>query len=189
MKLALFGGSFNPVHNGHVALALSVMDILSYDRIILIPALMSPLKRMGDYIDPEHRMEMLRLAFAGREWAEISPCEINRTGPSYTADTIEEVYGKYDFDGKPGLIVGDDWADGFVQWRNVDAIVAKTDLVVARREGGGEDFPFPCTYLRNPIVTVSSTEIRRMRQEGNAVSDYVPPAVAAYMEKHRLYAD
>ncbi len=187
MKLALFGGSFNPVHNGHVALASAVMEILSYDKILLIPALMSPLKRREDYIEPYHRMEMLKLAFSGKDWAEISPCEIHRTGPSYTVDTINEIYRSHEFEGKPGLIVGDDWVDGFVRWRRVDEIVANVDLIVARREGGAQEFPYPCTFLQNPIVTVSSTEIRQLRKEGKSVSEHVPSAVESYMVEHNLY--
>lgn len=187
MKLALLGGSFNPVHRGHVALAASVIELLSYDKILLIPARMSPHKREVDYISPEHRLRMLELAFAGKGWAEVSRCEIDRSGPSYTVDTIHYIYENYTFEGKPGLIVGDDWISGFSQWKYVDTIVKKTDLIVAKRDRGDEFFSYACTFLQNPVVSVSSTEIRRCRREGLPINDYVSTDVADYMESHGLY--
>ncbi|MDC7221956.1 MAG: nicotinate (nicotinamide) nucleotide adenylyltransferase [Spirochaetales bacterium] len=187
MKIAILGGSFNPVHLGHVALAQSVVDQLSYDKILLIPALMSPLKQGHNYVSAEHRVRMLELAFREKSWAEVSSCEVNRKGPSYTYKTIEYLYDQYDFQGKPGLIVGDDWVEGFSRWKNVEDIVARTDLIVARREGGQERFPYPCSFLKNPVVTVSSTEIREEVQSGKRVDHLVPGPVAEYIGRHGLY--
>jgi nicotinate-nucleotide adenylyltransferase len=187
MKLAVLGGSFNPVHKGHVALASSVITLLHYDHILLVPALMSPHKSGFDYIASEHRVNMLNLAFRDCEWAEISLCEIDRAGPSYTVDTIESIYNSYSFDGKPGLIVGDDWVDGFSSWKNVDRIVNETELIVARREGRTEDFPYPSTSLANPVVTVSSSKIRRSIKDGLEIESYVPSPVADYIKRNGLY--
>ena len=187
MRLALLGGSFNPVHRGHVSLASSVIGLLPYDRILIIPALMSPHKRGSFYTDPEHRINMLKLAFGDKAWAEICRCEIEREGPSYTVDTIEYVYRNFRFEGKPGLIVGDDWIENFSHWKDVEKIVERTDLIVARREEGDGKFPYPCSYLRNDVVSVSSTEIRQYRREGKPVDALVPSQVAEYMEKNGLY--
>jgi nicotinate-nucleotide adenylyltransferase len=187
MRLAVFGGSFNPVHRGHEALAESVARLLGYDRILITPALMSPHKGKSGYIATEHRINMLEAAFGDKPWAEICLLEINRSGLSYTVDTLHEIYDAYRFDGKPGLIVGDDWADGFERWRSVERIRELTDLIVARREGGGGNFPFPCTYLENPIVRASSTEIREMISRGESVEEFVSPAVYRYLKDNGLY--
>jgi len=187
MRLAVFGGSFNPVHRGHEALAESVIRLLGYDRILIIPALMSPHKDKSGYIAPEFRIHMLEAAFRDKPWAEVSLLEINRSGPSYTVDTLHEIYEAYRFEGKPGLIVGDDWVDGFERWKSVDRIRELTDLIVARREGGAGNFPFPCTYLDNPIVRASSTQIRDMIGRGESVEEFVSPPVYRYLKDNGLY--
>ncbi len=187
MKLAILGGSFNPVHRGHVALAREVRERLSYDRILIIPALMSPHKNRESYLDPIHRVRMLEIAFGSSPWAEICLCEINRTGPSYTYDTIREIYDTREFTGKPGLVIGDDWTGGFTRWKHAGEIREMTDLIVARRENHGETFPYACTYLDNRIVTVSSTEIREMIKRGQPVESLVPEGIGDYIRENGLY--
>lgn len=190
MKLALLGGSFNPIHMGHVALVQSVLSLLDYDRIIVIPASMPPHKATeSGMASSEDRLNMVRLALSDHKGLEISTCELDRPGRSYTIDTVSHIYENYQFEGKPGLIMGDDWIGGFAKWKNADELVRLIDPIVAGREGNQKSFPYPCTYLDNDIVSVSSTEIRRKVSRGEDISSMVPHPVADYISRNGLYKE
>jgi len=190
MRLAVLGGSFDPVHNGHLSLAKDVHEILGYDRILLVPANLPPHKRLSSGASAADRLEMLRLAIAGLDFVGIEDCEIVRGGVSYTIETIEWLESRYEgrLAGKIGLVIGQDLAAGFVSWRQSARLAEKTDIILAGRPGSGfACFPYPFTTVANSLVDVSSTEIRSCARDRERLGHLVPPAVYGYIEKHKLY--
>ena len=184
MNIAMFGGSFNPVHNGHIELAKAVHEQAGYDKVLFVPAYHSPFKDMPSGASDDDRLCMLHLALDGFDWACIEDCELRRGGVSYTYDTVEFLTRKYaasgDFDekrdGKLGLVIGADLVAGFPQWYRANELAAKVDIILARRNlyGGDADSDrdkshdttapqmpqFAHYELQNPYLDVSSSEIR-----------------------------
>ncbi len=140
MKLAVLGGSFNPVHIGHLALADAACVELGYDKVIFVPTFEPPHKRVAhDFASAEDRLEMLRLATKENPRFEVSDIEIARGGVSYTVDTLSELSEKYSaqLSSKIGFIMGSDLLSGFHLWHNVSRIVELSDLVLASRKESG----------------------------------------------------
>jgi nicotinate-nucleotide adenylyltransferase len=188
MKLAILGGSFNPVHIGHLYLADTMLSAFDYDRVILIPAYQSPFKPGAEGPSPEDRLEMLAASINADMRLTIDDCEIKRKGVSYTIDTIEQIVKRYRPTGKPALLLGDDLARDFHKWRRAEDIARTTDVVVARRVSAVSDtFPFPCKQLHNEVMQVSSAEIReRIRNNGNW-RFLVPSGARIIIEDRGLY--
>lgn len=190
MRLAVLGGSFNPVHNGHLSLAKDVHEILGYDRILFVPANLPPHKRLAGGATSADRIEMLRLALANLDYVAVEDCELVRGGVSYTIETIEWLEQKYAsvLEGKIGLVIGQDLAAGFGSWRDAARLAEITDIILAGRPGSDvTGFPYPCLTVANSPVDVSSTEIRKGAQGGESLGHLVPSAVYRYIEKHKLY--
>lgn len=199
MSVAVFGGSFDPVHNGHVRLAENVLNSgISADRIIIVPAYISPFKqdRKG-YADGFHRLNMCRAAFAHISNAEISDYELRSEGISYTVNTLRHFHSIFP-DEKLYLIVGSDSLRTLPAWKNFPEIMKLCTIAAAARfeedrlniRRFAEDvLPY------GEVVTadcepfeISSTEIRRLIGEGKDISPYVPEAVAQYIRDNRLYS-
>ncbi len=197
MKTAIFGGSFNPIHNGHIQLVNTFTDISGLDRAIIIPAYVSPFKEKDNSVTPEQRLEMCRLAFEGNEKAEISDIEIKRQGASYTYRTLEELSEKYEED-EFFLITGADMFMSVHTWMHPEIIFRLAVICTVPREGESiEALHKQAEYLKEQgaktkildisVMTVSSTEIRRKIREGRSISGLVPEAVENYIRKNRLY--
>lgn len=189
MKLAILGGSFNPVHIGHLLLADAVLSEAGYDRVILIPAFESPFKAGAEGASPRNRLEMLAASIAGDPRLTVDDCELKREGVSYTIDTLVDVIERYIPDGKPGLIMGDDLASTFHKWRKPDEIAEKADFIIARREGGAAlaDFPYPYKALNNDIVQAASRQIREKIGKGEAWRYFIPAGARRIIEDKKLY--
>lgn len=188
MKTALLGGSFNPVHNGHLALGEDVLK-LGYDRILFIPAARSPFKAHYRGASDEQRIAMLELALKDRPEMNIWEGEIHRGGVSYSIDTVKELVGSGLVESRPGFIIGDDLAPGFASWKNAGELAASVDIILAGRTGGDPvDFPYPCLRLNNSLWPFSSTRIREKIAGGEDVSQLLPPAVADFIVRKGLYA-
>ncbi|MDR2447005.1 MAG: nicotinate (nicotinamide) nucleotide adenylyltransferase [Treponema sp.] len=191
MKLAILGGSFNPVHIGHLALADAVISTLEYDRVIFVPAFISPFKPDADAENPQDRLDMLVSSIAGDPRLTVDDCELRRKGVSYTVNTVIDIIRRYCPDGRPGLVIGDDLARDFTQWYKSNEILEKADVIIARRmyrEGmDAPVFPFLHTALDNEIMDISSSNVRdRIRQDKNW--RYLTPAGARIIiEDRRLY--
>ncbi|MCL2472513.1 MAG: nicotinate (nicotinamide) nucleotide adenylyltransferase, partial [Treponema sp.] len=143
MKIAILGGSFNPVHIGHLFLADSVLTSLGYDRLILVPAYQSPFKIDAEGASPNDRLQMLAASIPGDPRLTIDDCEISREGVSYTIDTVKDIIARYMPDGKPGLVLGDDLAASFHNWRNPGEIAELADIIIARRLSSERPFSDP----------------------------------------------
>ncbi|MDR1933698.1 MAG: nicotinate (nicotinamide) nucleotide adenylyltransferase [Spirochaetales bacterium] len=188
MKTAVLGGTFNPIHNGHLFLAEEVLA-LGYRRVIFVPSHKPAHKQVDALDDPLARLEMTRLACAGREEFIVDDCEILRRGISYTIQTVEYLTGKYEIEGKPGLIIGDDLAAGFDRWKNADALRQAVRIIIAHRTTE-EKLPFAGDhiYIRNAILPLSSSDIRRRIQKGRAYRYLIPEDVYAFIRVRGLYS-
>lgn len=215
MRLAVFGGSFNPPHIGHLALADAVHTELGFDRVLFIPTHISPLKGVKGteaLLDASLRFEMLSLAAEDSGFLMVSDCEIRRGGISYTADTLRFVLHEYagKIAGKPALIMGADWIPSFHLWRNAEEIAGNADLILARRPGfagfppdadktdadprapvrlrlPGLEREVPVFFVDNPELQVSSSDIRRRIASGKSWRYLVPEPVHRYIRKRGLY--
>jgi nicotinate-nucleotide adenylyltransferase len=190
VKLAILGGSFNPVHLGHLFLADTALSSLDYDRVVIIPAYRSPFKLSAQGIGStaSDRIMMLLAAISGDARLTIDDCEIKREGVSYTIDTLEDIIGRYQPDGKPGLLIGDDLALDFPRWRHYEKILQLADVVIARRNSARHiEYPFPHTVIENDVMNISSHAIRIKIKEGKDWRSLVPSAVRAIIEDKKLY--
>jgi nicotinate-nucleotide adenylyltransferase len=186
---AILGGTFNPVHVGHLCLAEEVRSAFGYDRVILVPANQPVHKDPSPVIAGAHRLAMLRLAVAGSEGLLVDDGELVRGGPSWTIDTVEELVPRYGISGRPGLVIGDDLAAGFSTWKDAERLVAAVDLILARRSGARHaPFARPHRIVMNPLMPVSSSDIRRRVAEGRSIRYLTPDPVIDYIAAHGLYA-
>ena len=189
MKLAILGGSFNPIHIGHLFLADTVLSTLDYDRIIFVPAFQSPLKIPLDGASSLDRMDMLAASIAGNPRMSLDNCEIRRKGVSYTVDTLKDIIARYEPEGKPGLILGNDLVSSFERWQSHQEIAELADFIVAKRTSSDEaqNFPYPCKILTNEIIDISSHQIReKINQNGNW-RYLVPSGARLIIEERALY--
>jgi nicotinate-nucleotide adenylyltransferase len=188
MKFAILGGSFNPVHMGHLILADTALAALGYDRIILVPAHTSPFKPGARGASPRDRLDMLIASIPADPRLIIDDCEIRREGVSFTIDTIKDIIERYRPEGKPGLILGDDLARDFHHWRSADEIAALADIIIAHRLSA-ENIPFPYPYkqLDNETLALSSGNVRDRIEKGEAWSYLVPPGARFIIQDRRLY--
>ena len=189
-RIGLFGGTFDPVHNAHVALARSARDELALDEVRWIPA-GEPWQKMRSLTAAVHREAMVRLAIEGEARFALDRIELERRGPSFTLDTVRELQAR-----EPGaswvLMIGHDQYTGLHTWRDWPELLGRVVLAVANRPGPVP--PVDAEVLRCPhrsvplaMLDISSTEIRRLVAAGADISKLVPPPVARYIDLHRLY--
>ncbi|MBR5965824.1 MAG: nicotinate (nicotinamide) nucleotide adenylyltransferase [Treponema sp.] len=139
MRLAVYGGSFNPIHCGHLSVADEALS-LGYDKLLFVPTFISPHKHLTASVSPSSRLAMLEAAISGNPKFEIEPCEIQRGGVSYTIDTIHFLLNKYRgrLDGKIGLVMGQEIASEFHKWKEVEQVAGFCDLIIASRQNVGD---------------------------------------------------
>ena len=199
MRLGVFGGTFDPPHLGHLLVATDALELLRLDRILLVPNSVQPLKGSA-HAAPAERLQMLRLMIGGDTRFEVEPCELQRSGLSYTVDTLEDLASRY-----PGaklfFLVGADAARTFQQWRNPERILGLATLTIVNRvdEGIGTADPagvVAATPLGLPdgaitvatrIIDISSSEIRDRVRKGLPIRGFVTDPVDRYIAEQRLY--
>lgn len=193
MKIGVFGGTFNPPHNGHVRLAKAAADELKLDKLLVIPSCIPPHKIAAKLADGQERLEMCRLAFSCDPRFEVSPMELERGSRSYTVETLRELKALYP-DSELYFIVGSDMLESFDKWYLWQEILSLSVLCAASREEGyNPDLSrFGKLAERIKIITldpleVSSTQIRN--SAGEVSSELLDPKVAAYIREHGLYDD
>lgn len=193
MKIGVFGGTFNPPHNGHVRLAKAAADELKLDKLLVIPSCIPPHKIAAKLADVQERLEMCRLAFGCDPRFEVSPMELERGSRSYTVETLRELKALYP-DSELYFIVGSDMLESFDKWYLWQEILSLSVLCAASREEGySPDLSrFGKLAERIKIITldpleVSSTQIRN--SAGEVSSELLDPKVAAYIREHGLYDD
>lgn len=181
-RVGVFGGTFDPVHVGHLAIANAALDELALDRVIFVPAKRSPLKDRAPTATEADRLAMLRAALAGEPRFAVSTAELERTGPSYTVDTLDALRREGDL----YLIVGSDAYADFPRWRDPERIRALATVVVAARPGA-PNAPRDVKVLDSPLMDISSRELRARAARGRSLRYLVPEGALRYIEEHRLY--
>jgi nicotinate-nucleotide adenylyltransferase len=187
MKAVVLGGTFNPVHYGHLFVAEEVRTALGYDAAIFVPANQPVHKNPAPVLDPAHRLEMLRRAVSGNTHFIVDTGEIERGGLSYSIETVSSLVPRHHIEGRPGFLIGDDLVAGFPSWKNVDELVRIVDLIVARRTLGPSSLAYPHKVVTNTVLPISSSEIRQRIKEGRAVRYLLPDAVLDYIRDNNLY--
>ena len=189
MKLGLFGGSFDPVHLGHLLVAQAAVEELGLDRLFFIPAAQSPFKPENQPAPAPVRLQLLRLALAGRMNCEIDDQEIRRGGVSYTIETVRD-YAKRFPQAELFYLIGADNAAKLNEWREANELARLTQFVVTPRPGEATvNFPAPfrgCTLKGFPSA-VSSSQIRSRVKAGLPIEPLVPPPVAEAIRAASLY--
>jgi nicotinate-nucleotide adenylyltransferase len=196
-RIGVLGGTFDPVHIGHLILGEQAREELRLDKVLFVPA-GQPWRKAGREIAPaEDRVAMLALALHGNDAFEISRLEVEQARPSYTAETLGELTSR-----RPGarlfLVMGEDALADLPNWRDPERIVRLATLAVARRFPGQGVEPLAeaiggppgrVEWLKMPLLGISATGIRERMRRGQSVRYLVPDAVEEYIRTHRLYRD
>ena len=217
MKIAILGGSFNPLHIGHAMLADVIVHELHYDKVLFVPTCNPPHKEITARVTTQQRVSMVRsfCDSVGDGKFELESCEIDRGGISYTVDTLTFIIEKYknQLEGKPALLMGEEIAAEFSKWKEPDMVASMSDLIIVPRypdiygrittiaknrptgqylgdfnaHFDNQKFKYPHKYLDIPILTVSSTEIRARIASDKSYKYLVPKSIYEYIEKEQLY--
>jgi nicotinate-nucleotide adenylyltransferase len=195
-SIGILGGTFDPIHHGHLAIAEEARETLGLERVLFIPAATPPHKPGRPVTPAAERLAMVRLAIAGNPAFTVSDIEIVRGGASYTVDTLEALRG----DGlvEPWLIMSAETLAAFAAWRSPERILDLARLAVVPRAGhevldtGWLEARFPgrggrAVFLPGPLLPISGSVVRRRAAVGRSVRYLVPDAVAAYIAQHHLY--
>jgi nicotinate-nucleotide adenylyltransferase len=202
-SLGILGGSFNPPHLGHLAVARHALEELALERVTLMPANSAPHKRLAEDPGAGHRLEMCRIAVAADERLSACALEIERGGPSYTVDTLISIHASHP-DARLTFIVGADTARTLPGWRAPARILELAELAVAARAGSARDAVLESVaglsehrgaarreprFLAMGAVEVSSSAVRRAVAAGEPIVSLVGEGVARYIAEHGLYRE
>jgi nicotinate-nucleotide adenylyltransferase len=200
-RVALFGGTFDPIHKGHTTVAMDAAKRLAVERLIFVPAKQSPLKSLPPKVTDEARVAMIRLALEDYSLLSLHTCELERTPPSYTLDTIlffREIHGKQ---ATLFWLMGADGVTSLPHWYRIGTLMEQCTLVTLVR-GGCPPPDYSCLVgsmgpnpvkklqeyvLQTPDVPISSTEIRTRLANNQDVEELLDPKVLNYIRAHRLY--
>ena len=200
-KIALFGGTFDPIHLGHTEVADVAARRLEVDEVVFIPARRSPLKGFGPRASDDDRLAMIALATQDNKRFRVSDCELRRNPPSYTIDTVRQFRDEVGPETTIYWLLGADSVAELAHWHRVDDLLDACHVAVMYR-GGYERPSFDCylprwgdkrieklqkDVIETPSIDISSTEIRRRLAQGDDVSDMLHPQVATYIAEHNLY--
>jgi len=201
VSLAVMGGSFDPIHLGHLIIAEQAAEALRADRVLFVPCNIPPHKDAAGLTPGSHRLKMIALAARGNLKFRASNLELSRGGVSYTVDTIEQLRGMYGPRAKIWFVIGADSLRELASWKNYRRILSLCTIVTAGRPGSGlemwrgeggafsreEVARLRARILPTPLIGISSSEIRRRRREGLSIRYLVPAAVERYIVGHGMY--
>lgn len=187
MATGLLGGSFDPVHHGHLIAAERAAEALGLARVLLVPCAWQPLKQRGPVAAPEHRRAMLELAVAGDPGFTVETLELERPGPSYTVDTLRALLQRCP-DERLVLLLGADAASDLPGWRAAEEVARLAEVAILTRPGAPEVRSSLVRHVvATPAIEISASEIRARCLAGKTVRYLVPDAVADYIAKEGLY--
>jgi len=203
VKIALFGGTFDPIHIGHTTVASAARRALEAAKLIFIPAKRSPLKGFSPRASDEQRLEMISIAISDQQGFEVSSFELEKPAPSYSIDTIQHFRCVYGPDSEICWLIGADGIKDLAYWYRVEELIDSYTLCTMYRAGFEKpDFrrfekrwgkqrveKLERNIIETPLVPVSSTEIRRRLAAGEDVSDMLHPGVLRYIQEHRIYCN
>ena len=197
MRTAVFGGTFNPIHNGHISMITYVLDNALADNVVVIPANVPPHKVSYSLASPQHRLKMCELAVSGIKNVTVSDIEIARGEKSYTIDTLLSLKENHE---NLSLVCGGDMIKTFTSWYRYTDILKLCDIIAFKRHGiVDNDFEQGVENIKKAggnifvcdtdIIDISSTQIRNCILENKSLDDIVPNSVAGYIAENELYAD
>ncbi len=192
MKLGLMGGTFNPIHIGHLKIASKVLDIFDLKKVIFIPSGNPPHKNRGEIIDASHRLKMIKLAVSNYKRFEVSDIEIKRKGESYTLDTIRQIKETYGGETDIYFIAGTDSALDLPNWKDPLKILSLSHFVAVERPGFSlkridEKYRKRIITVGGISIDMSSSDIRKRIKEGRPIKSLIPKDVEEYIRENRLY--
>ena len=190
MRIGILGGTFNPIHKGHIYLAKQALKELNLDKVIFVPPKITPLRDEKEIIDSEERFRLVQLAIEDNDKFEASSYEIDKGGISYTIDTLKAFRDKFDNKTELFFIIGSDVADELDKWKDFDNIRNISNFVIARCPN------FKLPKIDKDIITfdinaldISSSEVRRKIKNNENFKDLAPDKVYQYIKKKGLYKD
>ncbi len=192
MKIGIFGGTFNPIHNGHLKSCLFVKESLKLDKILIIPTKIPVHKESINLVDSDYRIEMIRLAIENFSEFEINKIEIEREEASYSYITMQSLKKKYKKD-ELFLIIGVDSYQQFHTWKNPEMILNVVSLVVMDRKKSFKENSNlsqnkeKIFFIKNPVLEISSTTVRELIKEKKDVSEFLSENIINYIKTMRLY--
>jgi len=194
MRIGIFGGTFDPPHNGHLALAEAAKEALQLDEIIFMPAFQNPLKTGGRTTPAKHRLEMVKRLVAGKPGMAVSDLEVSRRGPSYAVDTLTEL--QHVSPGDYWFILGADALKTLPEWKQPQRLIKLCRIAVAVRlpqdpqEIVGRypaEFRDAIDVVEMKPIDLSASDLRDKLARGQSISLWVPKPVIQYIEEHKLY--
>lgn len=194
MKLCVFQGTFNPIHNAHIRVSEYIVKNLNFDKVLLIPAQNPPHKELEPAL-AAHRLEMVKLAANEHDFLDVSDIEYKRNAPSYTYDTIKQLYKDYDVDGKINFVIGTDAFSKIESWYESDKLKELVDFLLFLRDNDYDKERFETLRSKGynfklmelPFNDISSTEIRNLAAASKPISKVLPKAIEEYIKEHGLY--
>ena len=187
-KIGVLGGSFDPIHFGHLLMAQSALEALNLDVVFFVPAFCSPFKTGLKMPDASKRLVMVKEAIKGNKGFKVYEGELQRGEVSYTIDTLNELKVKH-----PGsqfyLLMGADNLKSFHRWKNPEGILELASLAILNRPGFDKDYPkrWPFKKINMPAVDISSSDIRQRLKLKKSIWYLTPKAVIRYISRYRLY--
>jgi len=183
-KIGIYGGTFDPIHHAHLILARQAIETLDLDKVILVPAAISPLKKSAPVASGELRLTMLRAAIKGEPKFEVNECELLRPPPSFTIDTVEEVrqsecVSMY-------CLIGEDNVEQLPRWHRFAELEKMVRFVVLDRSGKQSSHCYQLIHRRNDI---SATEIRQRVARNESIRYLVPDSVNEIIQREKLYRE
>jgi nicotinate-nucleotide adenylyltransferase len=196
-RVGILGGTFNPPHLGHLAIARAALEELALERVVLMPVHTPPHKREQQDPGPEHRLAMCRLLAEGTARVEACALEIRRPGPSFTVDTLRDIHASHP-DAELTFLIGADSASTLPSWREPAALLELAGLAVAARSGSDRERVLRAIasiahdrasveFLHMPETDVSASMVRAKVAAGDTVEELVGGAVSDYIDEHHLY--
>jgi nicotinate-nucleotide adenylyltransferase len=182
-KIAIYGGTFDPVHHAHLILAREAIETLGLEKVILVPAAISPLKKAAPIASGDVRLAMLRAAIKGQPEFEVDECELLRPPPSYTIDTVGEIHRR-ERDAVLYWLIGDDNVEQLPQWHRFNELEKLVRFVVLDRTGKQRTHSYQLIHRR---IDISATEIRRRVAQHQSIRYLVTESVEEIIQREKLY--
>ena len=187
-KIAVYGGSFNPIHIGHLIAGFDLIEKLKYDYVVYIPANIPVHKNISNLVNHNYRYEMIKLSIQGIDNFLVSDIEIKKGGISYTIDTIKELQGQYKNNKKFGVVFGDDLVSDLSSWKEIDHLCELTDMICLHRNSKERiKSRYKLKWFENRIISISSSEIRERIKKKLPINFMVTEKVNKYILKKKLY--
>lgn len=184
-KIAIYGGTFDPIHHGHLIVAREARERIGTEEVIFIPARVSPLRKTAPIARDEIRLLMIQAAIENEPGFAVDDCELRRPPPSYTIDTIEQIRQRKS-DATIYCLIGEDNVDKLTKWRRIADLEKMVRFVVLDRSGQRPHHAYPVIRRK---IDISATEIRKRVATGRSIRYFVPPAVEEIIRREKLYLE